>query len=281
MSTTSSEFSEQDIEALLAEQKIKQQQLEQAAEALRQKRVAAEIASLLTVSAKHKQEEQDEQDILRELTRKRIAREAEAKVEQERIASQDAEKNRELTKAAAIEQARVDARKSQIEELKAAEEQTHRRELALQHEMESALAQSKAPEKEKPVELLDPASQHPLAVLIFGAKATEQVPAIDSREALIADRAKDKEREAYRESIRDKSEPRSLSVDLADIRSLQYTIRQLFSNENINTEQATTLLAHNYLHQVVNALQVVAAKFQTKRMSMSQVVNMTDQLASQ
>jgi len=280
MENVKKELSESDIQALLKQEAAKQKALQQKAELLRQQRVASEISNLLASSAKHKQEEEEEKEILAELARKRILREEESRLEQARIAEEEKKKTVERRRQAAEENARENARKAALEALRLEQQKNFMLEQKLKQELEELSKPKPSTKESKPVELSDPTSAHPLSQMLFGSKAKETIPGIDSRTEALELRRKDKAQEEYNEKIR-RGTGQILNVDSHDVAAIQYTVRQLFGNEQINTDQATVLLQHNTASAVTKALRVVALEFQQKRASMGWVVSRADQLASQ
>jgi hypothetical protein len=260
------EMTAEQIETALAEQKRKQQELQDQADILRNRKVEAAIAELSNAAKARLAAEEEDRQVLIELARKRAVREAAAAEEQKRLAAADAAKQKALAKEAAQEQARVDAHKALQEALRQETERTHRQEQVLAQE----LAELSKP-KPKP-------EAAPVTPLFEGNE--EKIPEISYAEHVAKQKVDEANRLAANEAIRDKSVPRNLTVDANDYGHLRDGWKSSFNGEMLSDSSAVNLLTHWHLWEIAKAIPQVVVMHKAKPMSMNQAAFVVEQILS-
>jgi hypothetical protein len=198
--------------------------------------------------------------------RRTKAREIAKKKEEEDQAEAQKKNAGERRAAAAKEEAARAERKAKQETLEREQRENRRREEEIRRTAHELLHPRVVLPEPKPATLAD----GPLAKIVFGAEEkTECIAPIGTIETAAARHAEDVKIEAYRESIRDKSVPRNLTVNGADYSSLREGWRKAFAGEMISDQAAVHLLTLFYLHEIVRVLPEVVAMHKQRPMSMS------------
>lgn len=261
------EMTAEQIETALAEQKRKQQELQDQADILRNRKVEAAIAELSNAAKAREAAAVEDAEILRELARRRAVREAAAAEEQKRVAVADAARQKELAKEAAIEEARQQARAAQLEALRIEQQRTFMQEQVLAQEL-AELSKPKPKPEAAPVSVL------------FEGETVSTIPEISYAEHVAKQKVDEANRLAANEAMRDKSVPRNLTVDANDYGHLRDVWKASFNGEMLSDGSAVSLLTHWYLHEIAKIIPLVVSRHREKPMSMAQAAFMVEQILS-